>query len=111
MKSDATGQTDIVRTNRQKPVIDAVVTEIAFSGDAVFFIKINGTVRARVDARFASSAQCVIQNNDSVFSFNDRPVRANIHTGGVLTMPAEVHLKQKVESVRYYFRSDLQNRD
>jgi len=95
MKMDAMRQADIVGAGRDKALIYPVVAEIALVGDVLVRVEGDGVVRAGVDAGLASGAQIVIHDDDAVIALADRLLRADIGTGGIIAMPAEIHPKNK----------------
>jgi hypothetical protein len=95
IKMDAMRQADIVGAGRDETLIDSVVAEVAFVGDVLVWIERDGIVRAGVDTGLAPGAQIVIHDDDAVIALADRLLRADIGTGGVVTVPAEVYLKFK----------------
>ena len=96
IKMDAMRQADIVGAGRDKTLIYPVVAQVAFVGDVSVMVECDGIVRAGVDTGLAPGAQIVIHDDDAVSALADRLFRADIGTGGIVTVPAEVYLKFKL---------------
>jgi len=92
---DAMRQADIVGAGRDKALIDSVVAEVAFVGDVLVRVESDGIIGAGVGAGLAPGAQIVIHDDDAVIALADRLLRADIGTGGIVAMPAEIHPKHK----------------
>jgi len=93
---DAVRQADIVGTGRDKALIYPVMAQVAFVGDVLVRVEGDGIVRAGVNTGLAPGAQIVIHDDDAVIALADRLFRADIGTGGIIAMPAEVHLEHKL---------------
>jgi hypothetical protein len=90
-------QTDIVGAGRNKPAFDPVMAKIALLGDTLGRVKVNGIIRAGLDAVLAPGAQIIIHNNDSVESFVNSRLGASIGAGGLITVSAPIDFKNKTE--------------
>jgi hypothetical protein len=92
---DAMRQADVVGAGRDKSLIYAVVTKVTFVGNILGIVKRDGIVGASVDTGLTTGAQFVVHENNAVIALVDRLFRADIRTGGIIAMPAQVHLKIK----------------
>ena len=93
---DAMSQTDIVGACGNKSLIHPVMTEVALLGNAFVLVKPNGIVRACIHAGLAPGAQIVIHDNNFVLSFDDGFFRTGLNAGGIITVPAQVDLKNQI---------------
>ena len=66
---DAVGQTDIIRTGGDKPLIHPLMTEIAFLGNVPLFIEIDGMVRTRLNTGPTARTQLIIHDHNTVIPF------------------------------------------
>jgi hypothetical protein len=110
-KRYAMGQTDVVGTCRQKSLVYAMMTEIAFAGNIFFSVKCNGVIGTGIDTRPASRTLLVIQNHNTVFSFADCLHRTGICTRGIIAVPADIHVINKIQLAINNFRSIFGNMD
>ena len=95
---DAVRKADIVGAGRDKAPIDSVVAQVAFVGDVLVRVERDGIIGAGVDAGLTPGAQIVIHDDDTVIALADRLLRADIGTGGIVAMPAEVYPEFKYRS-------------
>jgi hypothetical protein len=94
---DAMRQTDIVGAGGDKSLVYPVMAEVALLGDAFVFIKCDGIIGACIDTRLTTGTQIVIHDDNAVFSFADSFFRTGFGTRGIITMPAGVDLKDKIQ--------------
>jgi len=92
-------QTDIVGTGRDEPLINPVVAEVTLIGDVLVLVIGDGIVGTCVDTRLTAGAQVVIHDDNAVITLAYRFFRADICTGGIVAMPAQVHLKTKFQLI------------
>jgi hypothetical protein len=104
-------QTHVVGAGRQKPPVDAMMTEIALAGNIFFRVECNGFIRTGVDTRLAACALLVIQDHNTVFSFADGLHRTGLGTSGIIAVPADIYVKNKIQLAINNFRSILANID
>jgi hypothetical protein len=81
-------QAHIVSARGNQPLIDPMVTEVAFQGLLCSFVKAHGIVRASVKAAPATAASILVQHHDSVISLRYGLFRAGVNTGGLIAMTA-----------------------
>ena len=86
-------QTDIVGAGRDQSLINPMVAEVTFVGDVPVVVIGDGIIGAFVDAGLAAGAQVVIHDDDAVIALADSFIRANVRAGGIIAVPAQVHLK------------------
>lgn len=92
-------QADIVGAGRDEPLIDAMVAEVTLVGDVLVIVKRDGIIGTCVDARLTAGAQVVIHDDNAVIAPANRFLRANVGTGGIVALPAQVHLKAKFQFI------------
>ena len=90
-------QTNIVGAGRDKSLVYPMMAEVALLGDAFIFIKCDGIIGAGIDTRLATGAQVVIHDDNAVFSFADSFFRTGFCTRGIITVPAPIDLKVKIQ--------------
>jgi hypothetical protein len=73
------------------------MAKIALLGDTLGRVKVNGVIRAGLDTGLAPGAQIIIHNNDSVGSLFDSLIGAYIGAGGLITVSAQIDIKNKTE--------------
>ena len=78
---------------RLEPDFGAMRAEVALGGGAVVGIDVNGVVRARLHASFATDAALGVEIDDAVFALVHRGHRADRHAGRILAMIAARDLK------------------
>ena len=88
-------QADIVGAGRNEPLINPMVAEVTLVGDVFVIVKRDGIVGTGLDTGLASGAQFIIHDDNAVIALSDRFLRADVCTGGIVAMPAQVHLKYK----------------
>ena len=86
-----------------------MVTEIALVGDALVVVKCDSIVGAGVNTGPASGAQIIIHDDNAVIALVDRLLRADIGTGGIIAVTAQVHLEDKFRFVIYQPGAILRN--
>ena len=96
-KKDTVCRADVVCTRRQKSLIHPVMTEVAFLGDTLIRVKGYGIVRAGLYTQFTSGTLIIVHDNNTVFPFGNGLFRACINTGGIVAVPAYIHLKNKIQ--------------
>ena len=94
---DAVSQADIVGADRDEPLIDPVVAEVAFVGDVLVIVIGDGIIGTCVDAGLTTGTQVVIHDDNAVIALADGFLRAYVGTGGIVAMAAQIHLKIKFQ--------------
>ena len=92
-------QTDIVGTGRDEPLIDPVAAEVALVGNVLGIVKRDRRVGTGIDTGLATGAQIVVHDDNAVIALANRFLRTDIRTGGIVAMPAQVHLKTKFQFI------------
>jgi hypothetical protein len=67
------------------------MAQVAFAGHIRILIESDGIVRTGIDANSATGTYFIIQNNQTVVSFDNGLIRTGIHTGGIITVPAKIY--------------------
>jgi hypothetical protein len=91
--------TNIVGAGRDESLINPMVAEITLVGDVLVIIKRNGVVGAGINTGLAAGAQVVIHDDNAVAALLDGFLRAHVGTGGIVAMPAQVHLKAEIQFI------------
>ncbi len=89
-KMDAVCQANIIRTGGDQSHIYPVMAHIAFIGDTIEFIKIDGIIGAGFIALFTAITDFAIKNNDTIFSFCDDIAGTGFHTLRFIAMPTSL---------------------
>lgn len=96
---DAVRQADIVGAGRDKPLIYPVVTEVTLVRDVLVIVIGDGIIGTCVDAGLTAGAQVVIHDDNAVIALANRLLRANVRTGGIVAMAAQIYLKAKFQFI------------
>jgi hypothetical protein len=67
------------------------MAQVAFPGHIGVVIESDGIVWAGIDTNSATGTYFIIHNYQTVVSFDNGLIRAGIHTGGIITMPAKIY--------------------
>mgnify|MGYP001822883002 CR=1 FL=1 len=73
------------------------MAEVTLLCDGLILVKANGIVGACCDTCLTAGAHVIIHDNKAVFSFADGFFRAGLGTRGIISMPAHVDLKGKIQ--------------
>ena len=95
-KVDAVGQTDIICTCREEPLINPLITQITFSGDVLLRLKDDSPERTGCYTGLTACAVFLIQNDNSIFSLGNRFYRTNFGTRGTLAVLADADTKNRI---------------
>jgi hypothetical protein len=106
---NAMGETDVIGTGGNEPVIDPVMAKIALLGNGSLLIKPDRIIRACFDAGLTSATSIVIHNDDAVFSFADGFFRTSLGARGVIAVAANVDVKSEVQFAVNQLRSGFLN--
>jgi len=96
-KMDTVGQTHIIRARGNQPLINPMVTEIAFLSDAFVMVKDNGIIGARGHTGLAAGTPIIVQNHDAVGSPDNRLIGACVCAGRFIAMSAQIDPENKIE--------------
>ena len=94
---DAMSQADVVGTRRDEPIIHPMVTEVALLCNPFVPVKGNGPMGAGINTLGTPGAPAFMQHNNAVPSLGYGLFGAYRHAGGIVTVPADVDLKGKIE--------------
>ena len=94
---DTMGQTHVICAGGNQPLINSMVTQIAFLGDAFVIVKDNGIVGARSHTGLAAGALIIGQNHDAVGSPDNRLIGACVYAGRLSAMSAQIDPENKIE--------------
>ena len=89
--------TNIVGAGRDKPLVYAMVAEVALVGDVPAMVIGDGIIRTCVDARLTAGAQVVIQDDNAVVALLDGFLRTHVGTGGIVAMPAQIDPEAEIQ--------------
>ena len=90
-------RTDIVGTGGDKPPIHPMMAEITFLSDYFILVKGYGIIWTFLDTGLTPGTHSVIHDDNTVFSFADGCLRAGLGTGWFIAVPADIHLKSKIQ--------------
>ena len=91
------GKADIISTGRIEALVYPVMAEITLGGSLSFTVKMNGMVRAHIDAKLTPGAFLLVKNDDPVFPFRDPFNRAGFGADGFGTVFADIHTPDEIE--------------
>jgi hypothetical protein len=92
---NAVGKTDIVGAGRHQAVVNAMMTKVAFSGNALVVVEFNRVIGAGGYAGLTPRALVHIQHNDAVAALCNGIVRARIDTCWLIAVAADIHVESK----------------
>jgi hypothetical protein len=90
------GQTDIVCTGWDKPLVHSLVAKVTFLRDVFILVKCDGVVWALPNTRPASCALFIIHHHNTIWPFFDGLFRTGLCTRGIIAVPANIHMKDKI---------------
>lgn len=91
--------TNIVGAGRDKPLVYAMMAEVALVGDVPAMVIGNGIIGTCVDARLTAGAQVVIHDDNVVIALLDGFLRTHVGTGGIVAMPAQIDTEAEIQFV------------
>ena len=87
---------DVIRTSRDESVFNSVMTKVALLRNTLVLVKINGIIWAGLDACLAPVTQIIIHYDDPIGSLAYRRFGTGVNTGGLIAMPAQINMENKV---------------
>jgi hypothetical protein len=68
-------------------------------------------VRTGINAKLTPRTFLPIQNHNAIVSFENGLIRTGIHTRRLITMPADIHMKNKIQFILDHGGTDFLHRD
>jgi hypothetical protein len=99
---DTMGQANVVGTGRYQSIVHPVMTEIALPGDNPVMIKGDSIIGTGLYTFLTSRTSIIIHHHNSVFSFGNGLLKARFRAGRIITVPAYIHLINKMRFPLYH---------
>ena len=85
---DAMRRTDIIRTGRDEPVFDSVMTKVALLSNTFMRVKVDSLIGACLDTCLTTGTQFIIHYHDPIGSLAYRRFGTGVDARGLIAMPA-----------------------